>query len=125
MNPAIPELTPEQIEHKFEAQEKKFVEIETSIKKLRAFVETYRQAIAPFEWNAYDCAGPRVVFDCTYSNKDQQKNIAILFGKDGWEREKDGFTCGRINWTKTVDGVLVRIDGAEHLNPNLIKEVKL
>ncbi len=125
MNPALPEITPEQIAAKFESHEKGFARVVESITTLRKFVSTWRNELAAFEWNAFDSEGPKVFFDCTYGNKDQQKNIASAFGKDGWIREKDSYTCGRINWKKTVDGVAITVQGAEHLNPKLIEEVKL
>lgn len=125
-NPALPTITPEEIEKRFKAQEDKFVVIEKCLATLRAFLAKFKEQIAPFEFHAYESSGaPHIYFDCTYNNKDQQKNIATALGKEGWEREKDNFTCGRINWSKVVDGVEIKITGAEHLNPNLIKEVKL
>lgn len=125
ITPAIPEVTPDQIEAKFTVQEKRFAAVVSSITILREFVSKWRNELAAFEWNAFDSEGPKVFFDCTYGNKEQQKNIASAFGKDGWVREKDIYTCGRINWKKTIGEVMITIQGAEHLNPKLIDEVKL
>lgn len=126
MNAEIPTITPEEIEKRFKSQEDKFAAVEKCLATLRAFIAKFKEQIAPFEFHAYESSGtPHINFDCTYGNKEQQKNIANALGKDGWTRERDNFTCGRINWSKVIDGVEVKITGAEHQNPALIKEVKL
>jgi len=134
-NPATPEpeLAPEQIAAKelaeqiksrFEDQEARFVEIEAGLKILREFFIKHREAIAPFQWTCYG-SSLTISFNCAYGNKDKQKEIARAFGSSGWKRVKNEYTCGRIDWKKTVDGVEIEIDCAEQINPKLIEEVKL
>ncbi|HSS95779.1 MAG TPA: hypothetical protein VLK33_02050, partial [Terriglobales bacterium] len=53
------------------------------------------------------------------------KAIARAFGAEGWKREKNSYTCGQIDWKKTIDEVHVEISGAEHIASKLIEEVKL
>lgn len=123
--PQTIDRTPEQIaiDLKFEAQEKRFVENETQIATLREFFKKHRETISPFQWTCYGWNDCKIKFDCNFGNKDQQKQIARAFGATGWTRLSG--TCGQINWHKTVDGCQLIIEGAEHINPKLIEEVKL
>lgn len=130
MNPATPEptsspeLTPEQIaiEKKFADQENRFSTTETTIALLREFFKKHRDLLAPFDWTCYGWGDPDMSF--SVSDRQQAKDIAAAFGKGGWTRERDPYTCGYINWIKEFDGVEITIKGAE-VAPKLIEEVKL
>jgi hypothetical protein len=119
-----PELTPEQIEAKFTKQENQFLEQEKNISLLRAFFLKYRKPFAQFQWRAYGIDN-EISFDCNYQNVGRAKDIARAFGSDGWTRKKNSYTCGQIDWFKDIGEVTLKIEGAEHLNLNLIEEVKL
>jgi hypothetical protein len=126
MNPAINETTtqpePSEADKKFEATESEFKEKEVKIAALRAFLVKYREPLSLFlNWKAFAFHG-----DIDFSNYDsKQKEIARAFGADGWVRKKHSYTCGAINWEKTLDGVKLTIESAEQINPKLIEEVKL
>lgn len=53
------------------------------------------------------------------------REVAAAFGQDGWIRKKDDYSCGRINWFKTVDGMEIKLKGAENLSMNIREEVRL
>ena|ERR1700744_1970254 len=118
-----PEIDP--IAKKFIDQEAQFVASEKTLAILRDFFKKWREVISAFKWTCYGWGSPDIKFDLTYGDKSQAKAIATAFGKEGWRREKDNYACGKINWLKTVDGVELKIDGAEQLSPKLIEEVKL
>lgn len=52
------------------------------------------------------------------------KEVAKIFGVEGWNRATDNRKCGSINWTKEFGGCLLSIEAAELISPKLIKEVK-
>ena len=123
--------TPEQIEadkkaaiinQKFEQQESHFQAMERDLVTLRAFFAKYRENLSPFEWRCYGWNDCKITF-C--ANGDDARKIAKAFGANGWIREPDNYSCGSINWLKTVDKCILKIEGAESIKPRLIKEVKL
>lgn len=121
--PQINEITPEEIAGKFSGQEAQLVKQEQVAANLRAFFAKHREALSPFVWKCYGW-DDEVEFDIGYSNP-VAKPIARAFGADGWTRKANSYTCGAINWHKTVDGVRLTIRNAESLKPKLIAEVKL
>ena len=123
--------TPEQIEAdkkkaiislRFDNQESHFQQIERDFVILRAFFVKYRETLAPLDWNCYGWNDRKIIF-CTHGG--DAKKIAKAFGSDGWVREHDKYSCGSINWLKTIDGCILKIEGAECIKPRLIEEVKL
>jgi len=110
-------------EQKFIDQEARLVKQEEIVATLRAFFAKHREALAPFVWKCYGWDA-KIGFDIGYQNKDA-KAIARAFGASGWARKADHYSCGSINWHKTVDGVQLTIEAAESIKPKLIEEVKL
>jgi len=132
-NPATTELpntltvSQEEMEKRWLAQEEKFKQNEDRIRVMREFVSKHRDKILPYDFSCMTNNTLVVCFDCTYNevNKLKAKEIARGFGKEGWRREKDRFTCGRINWRKTFEDVEIHIDGAEFVDLKPREEVKL
>ena len=102
------ETTVDEIQEKFDTQERRFAELEQHVSNLREFFAKYRDAIAPFSWSCYG-------FDAIsfyagtehYKTENKPKAIARAFGADGWTREFNSSTCGAVNWLKTIDGVVL------------------
>ena len=109
------------IRQKFSEQENNLLKQEDTVRKLREFFAKYHDVIAPFRWRCYGW-DPTVVFDNYDHNS---KDIARAFGAEGWTRHHDSHSCGSVNWTKTIDGIELRIECAESIQPQLIKEVRL
>lgn len=129
--PEAPTPTPEEIEEqhqaikaKFDGHENDFKGVEKNIGVLREFMVKHRDAMAPFIWTT-NIHQPSIYFNCAYSNKGKQKEIARAFGAEGWTRHKNEYTCGRIDWKKTIDGVRIEIDCAEQVEMKLKEEVRL
>lgn len=112
-----------EIEQKFTDQESQLVKQEQIVATLRAFFAKHREALSPFAWKCYGW-DIEITFVVGYQNKDA-KPIARAFGAGGWARKSDRYSCGSINWHKTVDGVNLIIEAAESIKPKLIEEVKL
>lgn len=112
------------VQLKFDEQEQYFQKTLQWQATLRAFFAKHREAISPFHWRAYGWNDTEIVFD-HYSDHGKAKDIARAFGKDGWKRVADRFSCGSINWRKELDGCVLIIENAESLKPSLIETVKL
>jgi hypothetical protein len=112
-----------EIEQKFIDQEAQLVKQEQIVATLRAFFSKHREALAPFVWNCYGW-NTEIKFDLGWRDQ-KAKDIARAFGADGWTRKVDGYSCGSINWHKSVGGVELTINAAESIKPKLIEEVKL
>ena len=110
------------IRERFEQQEKKFQQQEKKIADMRAWLERNRERLGHYGWSICDRT---VNFYSFLRSEGQQKDIARAFGKDGWKREKDDYTCGAIHWVKEFDGATLKIHEAEIVKLNPIDEVKL
>ena len=129
IEPAVAEveLTPEQqiINATIAEQDKKFLKAEKEMATHRDFWIKHKDAMGRFyfywwPWNN------EIQFDCCCGiTRNSAKEIARTFGVDGWKRKPDPSTCGLINWEKELDGVILKIRGAENIKPKLIEEVKL
>lgn len=119
--------TKEDMDRRLAVQEEAFKQNEDRIRVMREFLNKHADKILPYDFNCMTNNTLIVSFDCTYNetNKLKVKEIARGFGKDGWRREKDRFTCGRINWRKTFEGIEIHIDGAEFVDLKPREEVKL
>lgn len=119
-NPAVLELSA--ADKKFLETEKDFKDKEAKIATLREFIVKYREPLSLFpNWKAFGFHG-----DIDFSNyEEKHKEIARAFGADGWTRKKHSYTCGAINWEKTLDGVKITIECAETVKFNPIEQVKL
>lgn len=111
---------PDPIAEKFHEQEKRFLELEDNIAVLRRFIVVHHDALAPFTWTAW--GWDKSIEFRSYSQRPTE--IAKAFGKDGWRRESDSYSCGSINWKKELDGVKLKIEAAENIKPTLREEVK-
>lgn len=102
---------------------------EGHIVKLREFVAKWKPALLLCKnWDVFVSHKPSITIRKGYgefSESFNPKKIARAFGPDSWTRKKNSYTCGQIDWKKTVDGVEIEISGAEHMSPKLIEEVKL
>lgn len=114
------ELTEEQRE-RIADYHKKFERLECILSVCRAFVEKNKEALAQIKtatmWgfdNSLDISA--------YAQ--DAKEIAKLFGADGWERHTNSSACGQIDWKKTVDGIQITIVRAEMIKPTIKKEVR-
>jgi hypothetical protein len=109
----------------FDIIEKRFVEREHDLFKLRAFIDKHRTVLEQLGqcWEAFGYDG-KIKFNDNYQGKQEPKLIARLFGADGWTRKPNSYSCGRIDWFKELDGVSLMIANAEQIKP-LITEVKL
>lgn len=125
MNTPACETEPvDRIQKKFDDQEKSFQRTVKCQETLRAFFAKYRDVIAPFTWRAWGWCDTEIVFE-EYNIHEKAKVIAAAFGKDGWTREADRYSCGSINWHKALDGCELIIKGAERISPKLVEHVKL
>lgn len=61
--------------------------------------------------NVYSCDGP--------------KAFARRFGGVAWKREADSYKCGKFDWLTEIDGVGIKIDGAELISPKFVEQVRL
>jgi hypothetical protein len=123
--PVIPTDFPES----FDSALADLTKTENNINKIRAFAEKWKAALLLCEsWSAGPAYKPSITIRKGYgefSESFDPKKIARAFGADGWMREKNSYTCGQIDWKKTVDEVELEISGAEHMAPKLIEQVKL
>lgn len=110
------------VQMKFDDQEARFVELESNISVLRAFIAKHRETLAPFHWSCYGY-DKSITFWGGMSN--DAKSVARAFGADGWTREHSGVSCGSVNWKKPLDGVVLLIEAAENIKPKLIESVKI
>ena len=102
-------------------QEARFLDSQKTLEITRAFWDKYRTIMLGTSW--YCFYGWQAKWEVP-ANGNDHKEIARALGKNGWKRVADTYTCGQINWVKTVDGVEVVLQGAEMLRPKLIEEVK-
>jgi hypothetical protein len=114
-----------EIQEKFDKQEAKFRELESIILTLRGFFEKHREPLSPFGWSCY-APGLEITFGkYAFNGSPDPKAVASAFGSGGWIRKHNPYACGSIDWFKTVDGVVLKIEDAENIKPKLIEEVKL
>jgi len=116
----VEEVQPDPIAEKFTKQENQFTEVEKNLAALRRFMVVHHDALALLDWRCYGYDNSIVLN--TYNQK--PKDVALAFGKDGWKREHNSYSCGSIDWHKTIDGVLLKIENAENIKPTLREEVK-
>ena len=123
----LPAASQEVMDKRLALAEEAFKQNEDRIRVMREFLNQHKDKILPYDFNCMTSNTLIVLFDCTYNetNKLKVKEIARGFGKEGWKREKDRFTCGRINWRKTFEGIEIHIDGAEFVDFKPREEVKL
>jgi hypothetical protein len=122
----IPEITEQTdpISERFAKQEDRFQQQEADIAFMRVWLEKHKDAIGQFEWSLNERSICFYHGICWKANEDP-KAIARAFGKNGWTRKKDSFTCGAINWHKEFDGVQLKIDEAEKVEFNPLENVRL
>ena len=119
-------VSPEDAEKKFHSTEQCFRETESDIKASREFIAKHKDALSKFtDWTCYGWSGRELRINLLYSRQQSAKEIAKLFGAEGWRRKPNSHTCGAIDWMKDFDGFQVTIEGAENLKPKLIEEVKI
>lgn len=122
-------VIPTEFEESFNAALADLDKTEANIKHLREFSMKWKHALILCEsWSSNPSYKPSVTIRKGYGEFSKSfgpKKIARAFGADGWKREKNAYTCGQIDWKKTIDDVEVEIQGAEHIAPKLIEEVKL
>lgn len=111
---------------KIEDAEETFAKTESCIAALRAFFSKHAASLEQFSWRAYGWNDKEITVDShQYGEKRlTPKEIAALFGLDGWVRQHSTFACGAIDWVKHLDGCVLKIENAESIRPKLIEEVK-
>lgn len=113
----------------FAKNEEGFVQYIANIEKMRTWVAAHRLLLDKVEFSCNEYSGTIDLGLCKYSMSDDprlrdHREVAKLFGAEGWIRERNPHSCGSIDWVKVVDGVRLKIEGAEHA-PELKKEVRL
>lgn len=104
--------------------------VEKNLGQIREFIRKHKSALLLCEnWTVGPTHYPTLTIRSGYGEQSKAafnpKMIARSLGAEGWKREKNSYTCGQIDWKKTIDGVQVEIAGAEYIAPKLIEEVKL
>jgi hypothetical protein len=97
--------------------------VESDVRLVRQFITNYKSAFSKVK--SFYAWGWDTEIKMHPISAQTAKEIAVLFGPEGWERIHDSGTCGSINWLKTIDGIKLVIEGAENIKPKLIAEVKL
>lgn len=119
------EITPEESAKHFDQTEKCFQETEADIKASREFIAAHKEALSKFiEWKCYGWSGRELTISLWMTDV-PAKEIARLFGANGWKRVPHGHSCGAINWIKEFEGFKLTIEYAENLKPTLIEQVKI
>lgn len=115
---------PTLFETKTKEWEDRATKLESDVAFCRAWITAHAAIIAPFDW---DCMGwsRELVFNQYGARCVNAREIATAFGKEGWKRVPDRYTCGKIDWMKSVDGMLLKIESAEHLPMNVREDVRL
>ncbi len=124
-------MTTETIEDKAAtALNEKIIEMEANFRKVETFLMAARNFIAAHAdkltglyWRCWGWSEEVVIG--LHGDVRDPKEIARRFGSDGWTREADSSTCGQFHWIKTVDGVRIKIEGAEQLKPTINQTVRL
>lgn len=111
---------------KIELAEQRFQNTEHRMGVLREFFVKHPKALEQCEWSAYGWVDTEIdIMVKTWGeNQLTAKQIAALFGPDGWRRQANKHACGSIDWFKALDGCTLKISGAESIAPKLIEEVK-
>jgi hypothetical protein len=111
---------------KIESAEENFKKTERCIAALRAFFAKHAAALEQIEWRAYGWNEKEISINHRTwgENPLEPKQIASLFGLDGWTRRHNSGSCGAVNWLKELDGCTLIIENAESIKPKLIETVK-
>lgn len=113
-------------ETKIQNAERTFAKTEECIAALRAFFAKHAEAMEQINFRAYGWNDKEInIANRAWGqNVLAPKQIAALFGLDGWMRQHNSGACGAVDWVKQLDGCMLVIENAESIKPKLIETVK-
>lgn len=81
------------------------------------FVAKYGAAIPDGLANLSCSTKPRLSIDLDYQDaKNTERALATIgeiFGRSGWTSKQNAYKSNHRDWEKTIDGVFIKVDGAE------------